>query len=196
MLVKIKSTWIYSCHHIGLRNLCKTVVVSLMLSMVQCACNALMAICWARVCKLSYWRVCDLDYVLGIGDDLYKTLGLHWYLEAIICNFYAYYFVNSNNIYARELAVSNRSSVLLKFLIIQQVESYIQVAHLKFQLRQRQYFQSQFTNVEYMILNMLLWTLIRTFVGCKKTSFLEGTGSFSMLLSIWNTERQSTFFWK
>ena len=77
-------------------------------------------------------------------------------VTAIICNFYAYYFVNSNNIYARELAVSNRSSVLLKFLIIQQVESYIQVAHLKFQLRQRQYFQSQFTNVEYMILNMLL----------------------------------------
>ena len=43
---------------------------------MQCACNALMAICWAGVCILSCWRVCDLDYVLDIGDDLYKTLGL------------------------------------------------------------------------------------------------------------------------
>ena len=47
---------------------------------MQCACNALMAICWARV--MSCWHFCDLDHVLDIEDDLYKTLGLHWYLDA------------------------------------------------------------------------------------------------------------------
>ena len=49
---------------------------------IQCACNALMAICWARVCKLSCWHVCDLEHVLDIGNDLYKTLVLHQYLDA------------------------------------------------------------------------------------------------------------------
>ena len=49
---------------------------------MQCACNALMAICCARVRKLSCWRVCNLDHVLDTGDDLYKTFGLHQYLDA------------------------------------------------------------------------------------------------------------------
>ena len=33
---------------------------------IQCAGNALMAKCWARVRKLSCWRVCDLDHVLEV----------------------------------------------------------------------------------------------------------------------------------
>ena len=31
---------------------------------------------------MSCWRVCDLDHVLDIGDDPYKTLVLHQYLDA------------------------------------------------------------------------------------------------------------------
>ena len=46
------------------------------------------------------------------------------------------------------LAVSDGRSVLLKFWNIQQVENYIDVAHLEFQGRERQYFQLQFINVE------------------------------------------------
>ena len=49
---------------------------------------------------------------------------------------------------ARRLAVSDGRSFLLKFSIIQKVESYTQVAHLEFQGRERQYFQLQFINVE------------------------------------------------
>ena len=55
---------------------------------------------------------------------------------------------DSHSRYARGLAVSDGSSVLLKFSNIQKVENYIQVAYLKFQGRERQYFQLQFINVE------------------------------------------------
>ena len=48
----------------------------------QCTCNALMTICWAMVCKFSCWYIYDLDHVLDITDDIYKTLGLHQYLDA------------------------------------------------------------------------------------------------------------------
>ena len=187
-----------------MRNACKAVIVSCYYGQttgIQCACNALTAMCWARVHKLSRWRVCDPDHVLDIGDDLYKTLGLHWYLDesdlpdqiilegylchvnklylhdgkevigrrlllnlfqnmnaallfinsivtAIICVSRAYYFFDSHSRDTRGLAVSDGSSVLLKFWNIQQVKNYIQVARLEFQGRQWQYFQLQFINVE------------------------------------------------
>ena len=57
-------------------------MVSMAKQQAYSACSALMAICWARVRKLSCWRVCDLDHVLDIEDDLYKTLGLHHYVDA------------------------------------------------------------------------------------------------------------------
>lgn len=44
-----------------------------------------MAIFWEKVRKLSCWRVCDFDHVLDIGNDLYKKLGLHQYLDASDC---------------------------------------------------------------------------------------------------------------
>ena len=187
-----------------MRNACKAVIVSCYYGQtagIKCACNALTAMCWARVRKLSRWCVCDLDHVLDIGDDLYKTLGVYRYLDesdlpdqiilegylchinkqclhdgeavigrrlllnlfqnmnpallfinntvtAIICVSCAYYFFDSHSRHARGLAVSDGSSVLLKFSNIQQVENYVQVAHLEFQGRQWQYFQLLFINVE------------------------------------------------
>ena len=57
-------------------------MLSMAKQQVQSVCNVLMAICWARVRKLSCWRVCDLDHVIYTGDDLYKTFGLNRYLHA------------------------------------------------------------------------------------------------------------------
>ena len=49
---------------------------------IQCACNALLAICWAKVRNIAYWQSFDLDHVLDLGDSLYKNLGLNRYLDA------------------------------------------------------------------------------------------------------------------
>ena len=77
--------------HTGLRNACKAVIVNLMPNSrllygqtagIQCACNALMAICWEKVRKFLCWRVCDLDHVLDIGMIFIK----HWvYTDIQIC---------------------------------------------------------------------------------------------------------------
>ena len=61
-----------------------------------------------------------------------------------LCN----YFFDLHNRDARGLEVSDRSSVLSKFSNIEQVENYIQVAHLEFQGREWEYVQLQFINVE------------------------------------------------
>ena len=38
---------------------------------IQCACNAVLAACWARVHKVSCWNTVDLDHVLNLGDKLF-----------------------------------------------------------------------------------------------------------------------------
>ena len=48
---------------------------------IQCACKALLAVSWARVCKVSCWHTFDLDHVLDLGDDLFKHLGFNRYLD-------------------------------------------------------------------------------------------------------------------
>ena len=40
----------------------------------QCACNALFAIWWATVRKISIWESLDLDSILNYGDQLYKQV--------------------------------------------------------------------------------------------------------------------------
>ena len=49
---------------------------------MQCACNAPLAVCWAKFRKESCWNSFDLDFVLDLGDNLFKDLGLHRYLDA------------------------------------------------------------------------------------------------------------------
>ena len=49
---------------------------------IQCACNALLAVCWATVCKVSCWLAIDLDHVLDLGDNLFKHLEFNKYLDA------------------------------------------------------------------------------------------------------------------
>ena len=49
---------------------------------IQCACNTLLAVCWARVCKVSCWHTIDLDHVLDLDDNLFKHLGFDRYLDA------------------------------------------------------------------------------------------------------------------
>ena len=49
---------------------------------MQCACNALLAVCWTKFCKVSCWNNFDLDFVLDLGDNLFKGLGIHRYLDA------------------------------------------------------------------------------------------------------------------
>ena len=41
----------------------------------------MLAIYWARVCKISCWNKIDLDYVLDLGDNLFKCLGSKRYLD-------------------------------------------------------------------------------------------------------------------
>ena len=48
---------------------------------MQCACNALLAVCWAKFRKVSCWNSFDLDFVLDLGDNLFKGLGHHRYLN-------------------------------------------------------------------------------------------------------------------
>ena len=38
---------------------------------IYCACNAMLALYWARVCKVSYWNTISLDQFLDLGDNLF-----------------------------------------------------------------------------------------------------------------------------
>ena len=40
---------------------------------IQCACNALYAICFSLIKKISLWKAFDLDYILENGDAVFKT---------------------------------------------------------------------------------------------------------------------------
>ena len=42
---------------------------------IQCACNALFALCWSLVRRVSIWQTADLDHILAFGDLNYKRLG-------------------------------------------------------------------------------------------------------------------------
>ena len=41
---------------------------------IQCACNALYAVCWTQIKQIFYWVRRDLDHILVEGDNLYKSL--------------------------------------------------------------------------------------------------------------------------
>ena len=43
---------------------------------IQCSCNALYAICFSMVKKVSVWKSYDLDYILEKGDKTFKLLGI------------------------------------------------------------------------------------------------------------------------
>ena len=47
----------------------------------QCACNALYAICFSIVKKVSIWKSFDLDYILENGDETFKTVGISRVME-------------------------------------------------------------------------------------------------------------------
>ena len=55
---------------------------------------------------------------------------------------------------SRGLSVADRLSVSMKFGNILQLENYIQVAHLEYQGRERQYFRLQFVEIEMMFRSM------------------------------------------
>ena len=44
---------------------------------MQCSCNPLLAVGWAKFRKVSCWNSFDLDFVLDLGDNLFKSLGLY-----------------------------------------------------------------------------------------------------------------------
>ena len=43
--------------------------------------TALLAVYWAKFRKVSCWNSFDLDFVLDLGDNLFKSLELHRYLD-------------------------------------------------------------------------------------------------------------------
>ena len=43
---------------------------------IQCCCNALYAICFSLVKKVSIWKSWDLDYILENGDAVFKSIGI------------------------------------------------------------------------------------------------------------------------
>ena len=43
---------------------------------IQCCCNALYAICFSLVKKVSIWKSWDLDYILENGDAVFKSIGM------------------------------------------------------------------------------------------------------------------------
>ena len=49
---------------------------------MQCSCNTLLAVCRAKFRKVSRWNSFDLDFVLNLRDNVFKSLGLHQYLDA------------------------------------------------------------------------------------------------------------------
>ena len=69
-------------------------------------------------------------------------------VTAIISHSCSYYLFDSLSRDSRGFAVSNGTLVLLKFSCLQQVENYIEVIHLEYQGRERQYFQLQFLEIE------------------------------------------------
>ena len=168
---------------------------------IQCACNALLAVCWATVCKVSCWLTIDLDHVLDLGDNLFKHLEFNKYLDAsdlqqqivlggfscsitklnlndgvattgierfllnpfqnrqtallfmngtvtaIIELSRAFYLFDSHSRNRKGLSDSYGSSVLLK-LKLEHVQNYIEVIHLEYQGRERQYFQLLFLDIQ------------------------------------------------
>ena len=42
----------------------------------QCSCNALYAICYSSVKKVSIWKYWDVDYILEHGDAVFKSVGI------------------------------------------------------------------------------------------------------------------------
>ena len=99
---------------------------------------------------------------------------------------------DSHSRYAGGLAVSDGSSVLLKFSNILQFENYIQAAHSEFQGREWQYFQLQFIIVEKDDVEDANVNINRDIHRLQRNlSFLERTRPFKMLPPIQNTERQS-----
>ena len=49
---------------------------------MQCSCNTLLAVCRAQFRKVSLWNSFDLDFVLNLRDNLFKSFGLHQFLDA------------------------------------------------------------------------------------------------------------------
>lgn len=49
---------------------------------MQCFCNALLAVSWAKFHKVLCWYNFDLDFLLDLVDNLYKSLGLRQHLDA------------------------------------------------------------------------------------------------------------------
>ena len=43
---------------------------------IQCACNALYAICFSIIKKVSVWKSYDLDYILENGNETFKIVGI------------------------------------------------------------------------------------------------------------------------
>ena len=43
---------------------------------IQCSCNALYAICFSVIKKVSIWKQSDLDYILDHGDTVFKIIGI------------------------------------------------------------------------------------------------------------------------
>ena len=43
---------------------------------IQCCCNALFAICFSLIKKVSIWKSWDLDYILEKGDAVFKMIGI------------------------------------------------------------------------------------------------------------------------
>ena len=41
---------------------------------IQCACNALYALCWTQIKQIFHWVRRDLDHILVEGYNLYKSL--------------------------------------------------------------------------------------------------------------------------
>ena len=43
---------------------------------IQCSCNALYAICYSIIKKISLWKTWDLDYILNHGDETFKAMNI------------------------------------------------------------------------------------------------------------------------
>ena len=48
----------------------------------QCSCCALFSICFSLVKRPTYWKPCDLDFIVREGDKLYKAENTSLYLMA------------------------------------------------------------------------------------------------------------------
>ena len=44
---------------------------------IQCAYNALFALCSSTLKRVTLWKTMDMDYILEKGDELYKSLNVH-----------------------------------------------------------------------------------------------------------------------